>query len=100
MVREVDAGEGVGAEVVITGSCSDLASASLSIYIHLVFPFLLVEKSCEESGKSALTMCVLVLIMASVAGVVLRALLLVVAAAAAKHLVKEAKLGVGEGEER
>lgn len=43
-------------------------------------------------------MRVLVLIMASVAGVVLRALLLVVAAAAAaKHLVKEAKLGVGEG---
>lgn len=49
----------------------------------------------------ALTMCVLVLIMASVAGVVLRALLLVVAAAAAsaKHLVKESKLGVGEGKE-
>lgn len=51
-------------------------------------------------------MCVLVLIMASVAGVVLRALLLVVAAAAAaaaaaaKHLVEEAKLGVGEGEKR
>lgn len=42
-------------------------------------------------------MCVLMLIMASVARVVLRALLLVVAAAAAKHLVKEAKLGVGEG---
>lgn len=54
----------------------------------------------KKAGKAALTMCVLVLIMASVAGVVLRALLLVVAAAAAaaKHLVEEAKLGVGEGE--
>lgn len=48
----------------------------------------------------ALTVYVLVLIMASVAGVVLRTLLLVVAAAAAaKHLVEEAKLGIGEGEE-
>lgn len=46
-------------------------------------------------------MCVLVLIVTSVAGVVLRTLFLVVAAAAAaaKHLVEEAKLGVGEGEE-
>lgn len=51
-------------------------------------------------GIAALTVYVLVLIMASVAGVVLRTLLLVVTtAAAAKHLVEEAKLGVGKGEE-
>lgn len=61
----MDAGEGVGAEVIVTGR----------VYV-------------------------LVLIMASVAGVVLRTLLLVVTtAAAAKHLVEEAKLGVGKGEE-
>lgn len=65
-MREVDAGEGVGAEVVITGR-----------------------------------MCILLLIVASVTGVVLLALFLVMAAAAAaaaKHLVEEAKLGIGEGE--
>jgi hypothetical protein len=46
-------------------------------------------------------MCVLVLVVASVTGIVLLALFLVMAAAAAaKHLVEEAKLGVGEGEER
>lgn len=47
-------------------------------------------------------MCVLVLIVASVTGVVLLALFLVMAAAAAaaKHLVEEAKLGIGECEER
>lgn len=51
--------------------------------------------------KAALTMCVLVLIVASVTGVVLLALFLVMAAAAsaAKHLVEEAKLGIGECEE-
>ena len=51
--------------------------------------------------KAALTMCVLVLVVASIAGV-LRALFLVMAAAAAaaaKHLVEEAKLGVGESKE-
>lgn len=56
----------------------------------------------QKGENSALTMRVLVLVMASVAGVVLRALLLMVAAAAAaaaKHLVKEAELGVGEGKE-
>lgn len=34
VVGEVDAGEGVGAEVVVTGGCSDLTLASLSISIQ------------------------------------------------------------------
>lgn len=63
-----------------------------------------VERRRERVAWKAviLTMCVLLLIVAGVAGIVLRLLLLVMpaaSAAAAKHLVEEAELGAGEGEE-
>lgn len=109
-MREVDAGEGVGAEVPVAGGCvfpivsfsSNFFFFSPNFWSKDVFAWSGAKKGkgCLESGD--LTMCVLLLIVAGVAGVVLRLLLLVMpaaSAAAAKHLVEEAELGAGEGEE-
>lgn len=98
-MREVDAGEGVGTEVVVTGS---FVASSRQPCTLLYIVFVAEKDKIDRRMKAALTMCVLVLVVASVTGVVLLALFLVMAAsaAAAKHLVEEAKLGIGEGEER
>lgn len=87
------------------GSCHRqlvATSCQLWLYILLYVVWDVEEEEIDRGMKDALTMCVLVLIVASVTGIVLLALFLVMAAAAAsaEHLVEEAKLGIGEGEER
>lgn len=99
MVRETDAGEGIGAEVLVA------RSYSRSVNLPTIKPRVGTAGSSGTSIPNRRTVLVVVDVVGCVAGIVLLPLVLlllvlVAAALLAKHLVKEAaELGVGDGEE-
>lgn len=110
VVREVDAGEGVGAEVVVAdgwcllASCLQAPCSPPVPDFRTAFPRRFWGGTLVGWWKGR-TLLVAGLVEGRVAGVVLGLvvllmMVLVALVAAAEHLVEEAELGGGEGEER